>query len=120
ARGEAALAAGKLPTLAQGAGAGLDAKPLLASREVDVMTRQRWLELNSTWGRRFGRYARLHHDWDRRTVALFVRPVERNEAGGGGGGRRRRPRMPKGAPGGCADRRQGSPSHSSWRRPRSR
>lgn len=81
ARGEAALAAGKLPTLAQGAGAGLDAKPLLASREVDVMARQRWLELNPTWARRFGRYARLHHDWDRRTVALFVRPVERNEVG---------------------------------------
>ncbi|HKA92440.1 MAG TPA: hypothetical protein VKE97_01455 [Acidimicrobiia bacterium] len=80
-RGEAALTAGKLPTLAQGAGAGLDADALLSSREVDVMVHEHWLALDPTWEKRFEGYARLHHEWDRRTVALFVGPVDRTGTG---------------------------------------
>jgi hypothetical protein len=75
ARGQAALEAARLPNLARFRAQSLDVAGLLASREIDVMARDHDLALDATWSRRFERYAELHHEWDRRTVALFVGPV---------------------------------------------
>ncbi len=74
-RGRAALDAGKLPNLARSRAGGLDVQSLFASREVDVMAAEHYLTLDALWAKRFERFARLHHDWDRRTVALFVGPL---------------------------------------------
>ena len=74
-RGQAALDAGRLPNLARFRAQSLDVAGLLASREIDVMALDHDLALDATWARRFARYAELHHEWDLRTVALFVGPV---------------------------------------------
>jgi hypothetical protein len=81
ARGRAALAAGRLPNLARFREQSLDVDGLLASREIDVMAHDHDLVLDSTWARRFERYAALHHEWDRRTVALFVGPISSARVG---------------------------------------
>jgi hypothetical protein len=75
ARGQAALQAGKLPTLAAQSEQAIDVSALFATRELDVMIRERYLVLDDTWTRRFIRYADLQHEWDQKTVALFVAPV---------------------------------------------
>jgi hypothetical protein len=75
ARGEAALAAGKLPHLARFRAQSLDAAGLLASREIDLAVQDGDFALDAQWSRRFERYAELHHERDIRTVALFVGPV---------------------------------------------
>ena len=77
ARGRAALDAGRLPNLARFQEQSLDVAGLLASREIDLMVHDRDLALDAPWSGRFERYAALHHEWDRRTVALFVGPVSR-------------------------------------------
>jgi hypothetical protein len=74
-RGRAALDAGRLPNLARFQERSLDVAGLLASREIDLMVHDRDLALDARWSERFERYAALHHEWDRRTVALFVGPV---------------------------------------------
>jgi hypothetical protein len=76
ARGQAALDAGNLPTLAQVQGGGVDPRFLFETRELDVMIEQRLLVLDETWVGRFERYARLQRDRDRVTVALFVGPPD--------------------------------------------
>jgi hypothetical protein len=81
ARGQSALDAGRLPNLARFREQSLDVAGLLASREIDVMTVDHDLALDSTWARRFERYAALHHEWDRRTVALFVGPISSARVG---------------------------------------
>ena len=81
ARGEAALGAGRLPNLAAYRAQSIDVAGLLASREIDVMAHDHDLALDSTWARRFARYAALHHEWDRRTVALFVGPISSARVG---------------------------------------
>jgi hypothetical protein len=80
-RGQAALDAGRLTNLARFRAKSLDVAGLVASREIDVMAHDHDLALDPTWARRFARYAELHHEWDLRTVALFVGPV--SEAGVG-------------------------------------
>jgi hypothetical protein len=75
ARGQAALEAGRLPTMARSAGMALDVSALFATRELDVMIREGYLVLDGEWRERFIRYADLQHEWDRETVALFVGPV---------------------------------------------
>ena len=75
ARGQAAFDAGRFPNLARFRAQSLDVAGLLASREIDVMAHDHDLALDATWARRFERYAELHHQWDLRTVALFVGPV---------------------------------------------
>jgi hypothetical protein len=74
-RGRAALDAGKLPNLARSRAEGVDVPALFASREVDLMADEHYLALDAAWAKRFERYATLHHEWDRRTVALFVGPL---------------------------------------------
>jgi hypothetical protein len=39
------------------------------------MIRERHLVLDVPWSKRFARYADLQHQWDQKTVALFVGPV---------------------------------------------
>jgi hypothetical protein len=75
-RGQAALDAGKLPNLARSRTEGLDVPALFASREVDLMAVEHYLQLDAVWAKRLARYAHLHHEWDRRTVALFVGPLD--------------------------------------------
>jgi hypothetical protein len=75
ARGRAALAAGALPTLAASSEQTPDAAALMATRELDVMIRDRYLALDDVWAHPFRRYAELQHEWDQQTVALFVRPI---------------------------------------------
>jgi hypothetical protein len=76
ARGEDALASGKLPVLARsGEGQALDVAALFATRELDVMVTARYLVLDRSWVRRFARYAELQREWDQKTVALFVGPI---------------------------------------------
>jgi hypothetical protein len=76
-RGEAALARGDLPNLAelQAAGPGTDPKVLFDSRELDVMVQQRLLDVDGVWARRLERYADLHHRSDLETVVLFLKPL---------------------------------------------
>jgi hypothetical protein len=74
-RGQAALAAGRLSNLARFRAETLDVAGLLASREIDLMVRDRYLALDAPWSERFERYAELYHEWDIRTVALFVGPT---------------------------------------------
>jgi hypothetical protein len=40
-----------------------------------VMIRERYLVLDDVWAKRFARYADQQHEWDQKTVALFVGPV---------------------------------------------
>jgi hypothetical protein len=75
ARGRKALETGEFPNLAASAGQPLDVAALMATRELDLMIENRYLALDDTWARRFTRYADLQHEWDQRTVALFVRPI---------------------------------------------
>jgi hypothetical protein len=74
-RGQAALEAGKLPNLARSAEQGLDVHALFASRELDVMIREGYLVVDGAWAKRVARYADLQHEWDQKTVALFVAPL---------------------------------------------
>lgn len=76
-RGEAALARGDLPRLAelQATPAGADPQVLLESRELDVMVQQHLLDLDGVWRWRLARYAALQHRSDLETVALFVKPL---------------------------------------------
>jgi hypothetical protein len=74
-RGQEALNAGKLPTLARSAQDGFDVPALFATRELDVMIREGYLVLDDGWAKRFVRYADQQHEWDQKTVALFVGPV---------------------------------------------
>jgi hypothetical protein len=75
ARGEAAREAGTLPTMARSTDSTLDVPALFATRELDVMIRGRYLTLDDAWTKRFVHYADLQHEWDQKTVALFVRPI---------------------------------------------
>lgn len=75
ARGQAALEAGTLPTMARSAETELDVSALFATRELDVMIREGYLVLDDAWRERFTRYADIQHEWDLKTVALFVGPV---------------------------------------------
>jgi hypothetical protein len=84
-RGQAALEAGKLPTMRRSAEQGLDVSALFASRELDVMIQSRYLVLDDEWTKRLRRYADLQHQWDQETVALFVGPPELGLTGGRGG-----------------------------------
>jgi hypothetical protein len=79
-RGQAALERGALPNLAQVQGAGADLRTLFTSRELDVMIREHFLELDNVWSKRFERYADLQHQWDQQTVALFVAPLRTDRA----------------------------------------
>ena len=71
-RGEAAVAAGRLPFLRQGA----DAEVLLAWREVDLLVTDDLVDLDARDRAVYERYADLQRRWDRQTVGLFVGPVE--------------------------------------------
>lgn len=75
ARGQAAREAGTLPTTARSTESTLDVPALFATRELDVMIRDRYLVLDAAWAKRFERYADAQHQWDLKTVALFVGPV---------------------------------------------
>jgi hypothetical protein len=75
ARGQAALARDKLPTLKRTDEFGLDVPALFATRELDVMIRGRYLALDDEWRARFTRYADFQQEWDQKTVALFVGPI---------------------------------------------
>jgi hypothetical protein len=75
ARGQAALEAGMLPTMSRASDATLDVPALFATRELDFMIRERYVVLDVPWRKRFARYADLQHQWDQKTVALFVGPV---------------------------------------------
>ena len=75
ARGQASLEAGDLPVMARAAEQGIDVAQLFATRELDVMIRQQYLELDDEWRERFARYADLQHEWDQKAVALFVGPL---------------------------------------------
>lgn len=81
ARGRAALETGRLPNLARFQDQSHDAAGVLASREVDLMVYDHYLALDARWSARFARYAALHHEWDRRTVALFVGPIPPDQRG---------------------------------------
>ncbi|HEY3095239.1 MAG TPA: hypothetical protein VGK05_00220 [Acidimicrobiia bacterium] len=74
-RGDAALDAGKLPTLARSSEQPLDVQALFATRELDLMIRHRYVALDDPWAERFTRYADLQQGWDQKTVALFIAPV---------------------------------------------
>ncbi|HYV59867.1 MAG TPA: hypothetical protein VFA62_07335 [Acidimicrobiia bacterium] len=73
-RGQAALARGELPELAAFQSQSADARALLDSRELNLVTRRRYLVLDGRWARRFDRYADLQQRADQETVALFVAP----------------------------------------------
>lgn len=73
--GQASLARGDLPRLAEVQRQGADPQVLLDSRELDVMVQQHLLDVHGAWERRLARYADLQHVWDQQTVALFVRPL---------------------------------------------
>jgi hypothetical protein len=75
ARGRAALQGGKLPTLARSTEQPLDVQALFATRELDVMIRNRYLALDDAQAKSFTRYADLQQGWDQKTVALFIAPV---------------------------------------------
>lgn len=75
-RGQAALEAGNLPVVARATEQGPDIQALFASRELAVMIQGRYLVLDGVWAKRFTRYADLQHQWDLKTVALFVGPPE--------------------------------------------
>lgn len=79
ARGRSALDAGALPTLAASSDQTPDAAALMATRELDVMIRDRYITLDDVWAHRFKRYAGLQHEWDQQTVALFVRPISNEQ-----------------------------------------
>jgi hypothetical protein len=74
-KGQAALAAGELPRLAEIEGGAADVQSLLDSRELDLMVRRGELVLDPPWLRRFERYADLQHRSDLETVALFLAPL---------------------------------------------
>jgi hypothetical protein len=48
---------------------------LFATRELDLLIRNRYLALDDAWAQRFTRYADLQQGWDQKTVALFIAPV---------------------------------------------
>ena len=75
-RGQAALQAGKLPVLARATEQGPDIQALISTRELSIMIAARYLALDGVWANRFDRYADLQHQWDLKTVALFVGPPE--------------------------------------------
>lgn len=76
-RGEAALARGDLPRLAdvQAQGPGADPQVLFDSRELDLMVQQDFLKVDKTWSRRLRRYATLQHRADLETVSLYLKPL---------------------------------------------
>jgi hypothetical protein len=39
------------------------------------MIQEGYLVLDEAWERRFEHYAGLQHEWDQKTVALFVGPI---------------------------------------------
>jgi hypothetical protein len=79
ARGRTALDAGVLPTLAASSAQAPDVAALMATRELDLMIQDRYLALEGARARQFKRYSELQHEWDKRTVALFVAPVSSAE-----------------------------------------
>jgi hypothetical protein len=82
--GQSVLEHGHLPSLSQFlADPSHDPTPLFTSRELVGMINLHFLALDRTWGPRFAEYARLQRDWDRETVALFVRSID-GRAGGAG------------------------------------
>jgi hypothetical protein len=81
ARGQAALVAGKLPTMAASSGSALDVAALFSTRELDVMIQDRYLDLDDAWFGRFARYAGLQHEWDQKTIALFIGPTSSARSG---------------------------------------
>lgn len=82
-RGQAAIARGDLPKLVDVQQKAADSQVLLDSRELDVMVKERYLDVNGVWARRLERYAELQHRWDLETVALFVRPLDSSTATSG-------------------------------------
>jgi hypothetical protein len=81
ARGQAALEAGKLPTMAASSGSALDVAALFSTRELDVMIQNRYLDIDDARLRRFARYADLQHQWDQKTIALFIGPTSSARSG---------------------------------------
>ena len=81
ARGQAALEAGKLPTMAASSGSALDVAALFSTRELDVMIQDRYLDIDDARLRRFARYADLQHQWDQKTIALFIGPTSSARSG---------------------------------------
>jgi len=73
--GLAALRRGDLPNLARLAPGGGDPMPLIQSRELVAIVNLHYLMLDPSWAARFDRYAALQQEFDRETVALFVRPI---------------------------------------------
>ncbi len=73
--GQAALARGDLPRLAEVQDQGVDPQVLLSSRELDVMILEHLVDADSASARRLERYADLQHSWDQQTVALFVKSL---------------------------------------------
>jgi hypothetical protein len=71
-RGEAALAAGRLPRLAEGA----DPRVLVEWREVSLLVDDDLVDLDGDDRRVYERYVDLQRRWDRRTVGIFVGPIE--------------------------------------------
>ncbi len=82
ARGEAVFQRGGLPNLSQlRAEPGLGPANLFSSRELLLMINLHYLVLDQTWRQRVARYAQLQDEWDRETVALFVKPLSSGTAG---------------------------------------
>ena len=74
-RGQAALAAGQLPTLAEVQAQGADTQALFDSRELDVMIRQRLVQVDGVWEGRLVRYTELRQRSDLETVAVYLAPL---------------------------------------------
>jgi hypothetical protein len=73
--GLAALRRGELPNLSRLPAVGGDPTPLISARELVAIVNLHYLVLDRTWAARFARYANLQQQYDRVTVALFVRPL---------------------------------------------
>jgi len=80
-RGRAAVARGNLPKLVEVREQGADPQALLDSRELDMMVKERYLDVDGVWARRLRLYADLQHRWDLETVALFVTPLDASSTG---------------------------------------
>jgi hypothetical protein len=75
-RGRAAVKRGVLQDPAgEATTEGVDPEPLFRSGALADLVRAEVLALDEPWARRFERYADLHEQWDRRTAALFLRPI---------------------------------------------
>ena len=73
--GIAALRRGDLPNLQRLPAGGGDPTPLITTRELVAIVHLHYLLLDPPWTARFARYTDLQQQFDRETVALFVRPL---------------------------------------------